>query len=72
MSVDISHTWIGDLIVADINADLLATSSREVGAVKSIVTDLAVADAPVQLIESAFAVDGRLDLVCSNAGIGCA
>jgi len=58
------------VIVADVNADLLATSSKEVRAVKSIVTDLAVADAPAQLIESAFVVDGRLDLVCSNAGIG--
>jgi len=58
------------VIVADVNADLLATSSKEVRAVKSIVTDLAAADAPAQLIESAFVVDGRLDLVCSNAGIG--
>jgi len=58
------------VILADINAELLATSSGEVGAVASIVTDLAVAKAPAELIESAFAIDGRLDLVCSNAGIG--
>jgi NAD(P)-dependent dehydrogenase (short-subunit alcohol dehydrogenase family) len=58
------------VIVADINAELLTTSSKEVGAIGSIVTDLAVAEAPAQLIEAALAIDGRLDLVCSNAGIG--
>jgi NAD(P)-dependent dehydrogenase (short-subunit alcohol dehydrogenase family) len=58
------------VILADINGDLLATSGGEVGATSTIVTDLAVTDAPAQLVESAFAVDGRLDLICSNAGIG--
>jgi NAD(P)-dependent dehydrogenase (short-subunit alcohol dehydrogenase family) len=58
------------VILADINAELLASTAKELGAVKSIVTDLAAAEAPAQLIDAAFAVDGRLDLVCSNAGIG--
>ena len=58
------------VILADVNRDLLATTGKELGGLPTIVTDLAVAAAPAQLIESAFAIDGRLDLICSNAGIG--
>jgi len=58
------------VILADVDADLLARSGREVGAIQTIVTDLATAEAPAALVDSACAIDGRLDLVCSNAGVG--
>jgi NAD(P)-dependent dehydrogenase (short-subunit alcohol dehydrogenase family) len=58
------------VILADINGELLATTGKEVGAAHTIITDLAEPAAPAQLVASAFAIDGRLDLVCSNAGIG--
>ncbi len=58
------------VILADINADLLATAGKEVGAIQTFVTDLAQRQAPAQLVADAFAIDGRLDLICSNAGIG--
>ena len=58
------------VVLADVNAELLDQAAREIGAAAAVVTDLAEPDAPARLVRSAFAFDGRLDLVCSNAGIG--
>lgn len=58
-----------NVIVVDVNAD----GAKEVAARlngHAIVTDIARPDAPARLIEEAYAHVGRLDLVCSNAGIG--
>lgn len=58
------------VIIADINAELLNTAASEVDAARVIACDLADPAAPARLIEEAYAITGRLDLVCSNAGIG--
>ena len=59
------------VVIADINEANLKTAAAELGAgVHTIACDLADAQAPAALIESAAKVTGRLDLVCSNAGIG--
>lgn len=58
------------VVLADVNSELLARTASEVGAAGAVVDDLADPGAPARVIESASAVDGRLDLVCSNAGIG--
>ena len=57
------------VVLADVNADGVKKAAREIGG-EAIVSDLADPEAPARLIEDAFAQNGRLDLVCSNAGIG--
>ena len=57
------------VVLADMNADGVKKAAGEVGG-HAIVSDLAQPEAPARLIEDAFARNGRLDLVCSNAGIG--
>ena len=57
------------VVLADVNADGVRKAADEIGG-HAIVTDLADPNAPARLIEDAFARNGRLDLVCSNAGIG--
>ena len=59
------------LVIADIVDERLAAAAAEFG--KDGVTircDLADAGAPAKLIGDAWGAFGRLDLVCSNAGIG--
>jgi len=58
------------VILADVNRELLETTAEALGGLPTIVTDLAATDAPGRLVDAAFAIDGRLDLICSNAGIG--
>lgn len=58
------------VIIADIDETKLRATGAEIGAAKAIACDLADPDAPARLIEDTYAVTGRLDLVCSNAGIG--
>ncbi len=59
------------VILADINEDTLAAAAAELGTgTHTLRCDLARPDAPQRLIEEAFAITGRLDFVCSNAGIG--
>jgi NAD(P)-dependent dehydrogenase (short-subunit alcohol dehydrogenase family) len=57
--------------LADVNADGVNAAAHEIGAnALPITIDLAQPEAPAALIAQAFAWRGRLDLVCSNAGIG--
>ena len=59
------------LVIADLVGDTLAAAANEFG--NEAVTmrcDLADAAAPATLIDDAWRAFGRLDLVCSNAGIG--
>lgn len=58
------------VIIADVNETTLKAAAAELSGTHSILCDLANPDAPARLIEDAFAITGRLDLVCSNAGIG--
>ena len=59
------------VILADIGEANVKAAAAELGAMATaIVTDLARADAPAKLIAESHALHGRLDLVCSNAGIG--
>jgi NAD(P)-dependent dehydrogenase (short-subunit alcohol dehydrogenase family) len=57
------------VILADVNADGVKRAASDLGG-HAIVCDLADPTAPARLIEEAFEQNGRLDLVCSNAGIG--
>lgn len=57
------------VIIADNNVALLGAAAAAIGA-RAVVTDLADPAAAFGLIEEAHAINGRLDLVCSNAGIG--
>lgn len=59
-----------DVILADLDKANLAAAAKEIGAAHAIECDLADAAAPARLIEASHARSGRLDLVCSNAGIG--
>ena len=59
------------VIIADIDEANLKTAAAEIGeGTHTIACDLADPGAPAQLIAQAHALTGRLDLVCSNAGIG--
>ena len=59
------------VIIADIDEATLQTAAAELGAgTHALQCDLAAAHEPARLIERAHALTGRLDLVCSNAGIG--
>jgi NAD(P)-dependent dehydrogenase (short-subunit alcohol dehydrogenase family) len=58
-----------NVVLADMNAEGVKTSAGEIGG-RAIVCDLARPETPAALIEEAYAAHGRLDLVCSNAGIG--
>jgi NAD(P)-dependent dehydrogenase (short-subunit alcohol dehydrogenase family) len=58
-------------ILADIEADGLARAREGLGGgAVAIQCNLAAAGAPERLVAEAFAVHGRLDLICSNAGMG--
>jgi NAD(P)-dependent dehydrogenase (short-subunit alcohol dehydrogenase family) len=59
------------VIIADIDEANLKGAAVELGERTQTVTcDLADPKTPARLIEQAHALNGRLDLVCSNAGIG--
>jgi len=58
------------VILADIDEAGLSATAAHIGpAAHVIVCDLAQAEAPGRLVEQSHALRGRLDLVCSNAGI---
>jgi len=59
------------VIIADLDgAGAAQTVTMIGGEVRAITCDLADADAPARLIADCLAISPRLDLVCSNAGIG--
>jgi NAD(P)-dependent dehydrogenase (short-subunit alcohol dehydrogenase family) len=59
------------VIMADVAGDALKKAAAGLGhAATQIQCDLAIPGAPADLVAQAFAVHGRLDLICSNAGIG--
>jgi NAD(P)-dependent dehydrogenase (short-subunit alcohol dehydrogenase family) len=59
------------LICADIDADGLNNTVEQIGGTaQALVCDLSDPAAAAKLIDDAYAIAGRLDLVCSNAGIG--
>jgi NAD(P)-dependent dehydrogenase (short-subunit alcohol dehydrogenase family) len=57
------------VILADVNADGVKSAAAAIGG-HAIACDLADAEAPARLVEEAYARNGKLDLICSNAGIG--
>jgi len=59
------------VVMADIAAEELGKARDSLGRkAVSIVADLAEPGAPERLVAEAFALNGRLDLICSNAGMG--
>lgn len=59
------------IVLADVNEPTLETAAAGLGSgTHTIACDLAHPGAPADLIAKAHALTGRLDLVCSNAGIG--
>ena len=59
------------LICADIEADGLKQTVKQIGGnAQALLCDLSDPAAAAKLIDDAYEVAGRLDLVCSNAGIG--
>lgn len=58
------------LILADVNEAGLAETAAQIGPqTLTFAADLAEAESPGRLIEQGFAAAGRIDLVCSNAGV---
>lgn len=58
------------IVLADIDAAKLEIAAMEIAGARTIACDLADPAAPARLLDEAHALDGRLDLICSNAGIG--
>ena len=59
------------VVLADVNEAGVRSAAAELGgASRAIVADLAQPEAAQKLIDDAHAWRGRLDLVCSNAGLG--
>ena len=59
------------VVLADVDADGVTAAVSALGdAGHTIVCDLGLAGAAERLVAEAHAVHGRLDLICSNAGIG--
>jgi len=59
------------VVLADVDAASVRAVAAEIGAnALPVVVDLVHPEAAVETINKAFAWRGRLDLVCSNAGIG--
>jgi NAD(P)-dependent dehydrogenase (short-subunit alcohol dehydrogenase family) len=60
-----------DVVIADVQQDLAAeVAARLPRPGVAIGCDLSDPDAQVRLVKDVFTMKGRLDLVCSNAGIG--
>jgi NAD(P)-dependent dehydrogenase (short-subunit alcohol dehydrogenase family) len=57
------------LVLADVNADGVNDAAAKLGG-HAIACDLADSNTPARLIEEAYSRNGRVDLVCSNAGMG--
>jgi NAD(P)-dependent dehydrogenase (short-subunit alcohol dehydrogenase family) len=59
------------VVLADVNEAGVNAAAAEIGAnALPLAVDLANPEAAAELVNEAFAWRGRLDLVCSNAGIG--
>jgi NAD(P)-dependent dehydrogenase (short-subunit alcohol dehydrogenase family) len=59
------------VILADVNEAGVKAAAAALGkAASAVVCDLAKPEAATRLVEQCFAEHGRLDLICSNAGIG--
>ena len=59
------------VVLADVNEAGVNAAATEIGAnALPVALDLANPEAAASLVNQAFAWRGRLDLVCSNAGIG--
>ena len=58
------------VILADVQDAAVKRAAAQIGNAHAIVCDLAESSAPGELVEQALAWKGRLDLICSNAGIG--
>jgi len=59
------------VVLADVNEAGVNAAAAEIGAIaKPVAVDLTNPEAVAELLKEAFAWRGRLDLVCSNAGIG--
>jgi NAD(P)-dependent dehydrogenase (short-subunit alcohol dehydrogenase family) len=58
------------VVLADVDAAGVNAAAAAIGAnAEAVVCDLAKADVPARLIADTFKAHGRLDLVCSNAGV---
>lgn len=59
------------VVLADVNEDGVNAAAKDIGGkALPIVADLTNPEAAATLVDQAFAWRGRLELVCSNAGIG--
>jgi NAD(P)-dependent dehydrogenase (short-subunit alcohol dehydrogenase family) len=60
-----------NVVLADVNEDGVAASAGEIGAnATAIDADLAKSGEPARLVDLCYDKHGRLDLICSNAGMG--
>jgi NAD(P)-dependent dehydrogenase (short-subunit alcohol dehydrogenase family) len=60
-----------NVVLADVNEDLLHKTAGEIGAnASAAVADLAKTGEPAHLVDLCYEKHGRLDLICSNAGLG--
>jgi NAD(P)-dependent dehydrogenase (short-subunit alcohol dehydrogenase family) len=69
MAVRFKAEGASQIVIADINADDLQKVADEVGAL-AIPTDVSNEDQVINLIRTTESEFGRIDLLCSNAGIG--
>jgi NAD(P)-dependent dehydrogenase (short-subunit alcohol dehydrogenase family) len=59
------------VILADVDGASVDEAARQIGGdATAIVCDLAEPQAPSRLVEQSHSLHGRLDLICSNAGMG--
>jgi NAD(P)-dependent dehydrogenase (short-subunit alcohol dehydrogenase family) len=58
------------VILADVQEDGVRHAAAEIAGALALPCDLADPSAPSALVERAYAWKGRLDLICSNAGVG--
>ena len=63
------HEGAAQVVIADINGDALKAVAANIGA-RAIITDVSKESDVVNLIRTAEADYGHIDLLCNNAGIG--
>jgi NAD(P)-dependent dehydrogenase (short-subunit alcohol dehydrogenase family) len=59
------------VVLADVNSEGVSAAAKEIGGnASALACDLAKKEEPARLVEHCYAAHGRLDLICSNAGMG--
>jgi len=59
------------VVLADVNSEGVNATAKEIGGnASALACDLARKEEPARLVEYCYSAHGRLDLICSNAGLG--